>query len=66
MERAVAATMLRKHGGLTQREVGRLLGNESGAAVGQQLKKIREALGPGNKALEKQLTSIGRRLGTPC
>ena len=53
--------MLCKHGGLTQREAGRLLGNESGAAVDQQLKKMREELGQGNKALGKQLASIGRR-----
>jgi len=55
--RAVAARMLCKHAGLTQREAAGALGVRSGAAVGRQQQKLAEAL-----ATDRNLRRIVREI----
>jgi len=57
MLRAMASQLLSKYAGLTQREIATLLGISSGAAVGQQQQKLREAL-PQDRKLRKQIPDI--------
>jgi putative transposase len=59
--RPMAAMLLCKHGGLSQREVAELLHLGSGAAVSLQLKRLREAI-PGDKKLKRQMDKIERLL----
>ena len=61
MRRAIAAQMLVKHAGLMQREAATVLGMSSGAAVGQQQRKLREAL-PGDRKLRKLIKQIETHL----
>ena len=42
LARPVAALMLRKHAGLTQRDAGKVLGYGTGAAVSLQLRRVRD------------------------
>ncbi|MBT3296301.1 MAG: hypothetical protein HN383_13615 [Verrucomicrobia bacterium] len=61
MLRAMGSQMLSKYAGLTQREIAGQLGIRSGAAVGQQQQKLREAL-PHDRGLRKQLSKIEQAL----
>jgi predicted transcriptional regulator len=55
--RAVAARMLMRHGGLTQREVAVELGVGTGRAVGAQLDRLRQGLGD-NHALARKVRAL--------
>lgn len=61
MLRAVAAQMLVKYAGLLQREAATVLGMRSGAALGQQQRKLRDAL-PKDRNLRKLINRIEIRL----
>ncbi len=61
MLRAIGSQMLSKYAGMTQREIAGQLGVSSGAAVGQQQQKLREAL-PRDRKLRKQLSKIEEHL----
>ena len=61
MRHAIAAQMLVKHAGLTQREAATVAGMSSGGAVGQQQCKLREAL-PGDRKLCKLIKQIETHL----
>ena len=61
MLRAIGSQMLAKYAGLTQREIAGQLGISSGAAVGQQQQKLREAL-PHDRKLRRQLSKIKKAL----
>jgi len=54
VDRAVAAELLVKHAGLTQRAVGALLNMGSGSAVSQQIKRLSEDSAPINAKRRKQ------------
>ena len=62
--RAVAAKMLSRYAGLTQREVAARLGLRTGAAVSCQLRKLRELEGQGGRGrgLRQTLGKIERSL----
>ena len=59
--RGVAARMLCKYGGLTQREAAGALGVGSGAAVGRQQQKLAETL-PHDRSLRRRVAEIEARL----
>ncbi len=63
MLRAIGSQMLSKYAGLTQREIAGQLGISSGASVGQQQQKLRDAL-PHDRKLRKQLSAIERHLNS--
>lgn len=55
--RQVAAKMLCRYGGLTQRQVAEILKLSTGSAVSMQLKKLNQALS-GNRKLKKQVARV--------
>jgi len=59
--RPVAARMLCKHGGLTQRGAGKILGYGTGAAVSAQIRRVGRELQK-NKEIQKQVAMIDKRL----
>ena len=59
--RAVAARMLCKHAGLTQREAAGVLRVGSGAAVGRQQRKLAEELAR-DRVLRRAVREIEKRL----
>ena len=59
--RPVAAHMLCKHAGLTQREAAAVLGIASGAAVSTQLRKLKERL-PTDRGLREAMAKVERCL----
>lgn len=59
--RPVAAKMLCKYGGLTQRQVAEILKLGTGAGVSLQLKRLREALAQ-SRSLQRQIARIERSL----
>lgn len=61
VDRAVAAWMLVRYAGLTQREAGVRMGMGSGAAVSFQLKRLRQALRD-NTFLQRQVNAIEAKL----
>jgi hypothetical protein len=63
MLRAIGSQMLSKYAGLTQRDIAGLLGISSGAAVGPQQQKLRDAL-PRDRQLRQQLSAIERHLNS--
>jgi len=60
LARPIAAKMLCKYGGLTQRAVAQTFGIKTGAAVSIQLKRLREAAG--RPAVKRLLRRIDRRI----
>lgn len=60
--RPVAAKMLCKYSGLTQRAAGKLLGYGTGAAVSMQMKRLRRELAEPGSALPRQLARIEKQL----
>lgn len=63
MARPIAAHILCKYAGITQRRVADMLGLGTGAAVSLQLKKVRERLTRGRE-LKEVLARIDRRLSS--
>lgn len=63
--RAMAAFLLARHAGLSQREIGRLLSVGTGAAVSQQLRRLEEAA-QRDRLLLDQVSSIERQLRQDC
>ena len=61
MARPVAAQMLSKFAGLSQRQTAEMLGLGTGAAVSMQLAKLRKIL-PINRSLQRAVTRIEERL----
>jgi hypothetical protein len=59
--RAVVARMLRRHGGLTQREIALLIGVGTGKAVSVQLSRLAIALGR-DRRLAKQVEGVKQEL----
>ncbi len=59
--RAIAARMLCKYAGLTQRDAAEVLGMNSGAAASSQLQKL-SALMAGDRKLSRQVIEIESRL----
>ncbi len=62
--RGVASRMLCKYAGLTQRDVAKVLGMSSGAAVSSQLQKLSVLLSDDRK-LRRQVAEIESRLDPP-
>jgi len=60
--RPVAARMLCKYGGLTQREVAKRLGYGTGAAVCMQLKRLQEALSDPGSGVSRKVARIEKKL----
>jgi len=61
LARPAAAYMLCKYGGLTQREAGKRIGYGTGAAVSQQIKRLREKLNCDKKLL-RSLTRVEKQI----
>lgn len=59
--RAIAARMLCHHGGLTQRQVARILGIHNGASISRQLHKLACEL-ESNRGLRNQVCKIANEL----
>ncbi|MFC1452508.1 transposase [Verrucomicrobiota bacterium] len=61
LARPVAARMLCKHAGMSQREAGRVLGYGTGASVSTQLRRLRSEMDT-DSGLARQVTRIEKRL----
>ena len=63
--RPLASKMLCKYGGLTQREVGSMLGLKSGTGVSLQLRKLAQ-LAATDPSVTRMLTKLEKRLRAEC
>jgi hypothetical protein len=61
LARPVAAYLLCRHAGLTQRAAGKRLGYGTGAAVSLQLKLLRQSLAT-DTAMKKRLAQLEKRI----